>query len=729
MSDARRNKRRASSRHEDEPAAKRKGRPKKANQTSQAPSTAMNRVQARRMVAENPNLQYTGDDLDAYYRELVSWHVDGPWDPEDDDAIDEEWEQSPQKANSKFTPSQHSSFLTMFKVCLRLFKSTPVAIFSPYHSLRYCSLAPNGYGNEWIYTKPFCDDFTDIMKHPFWESNTDLLAAALQWTVICRLDDRRLWSGRLDKPCPALDSVYAEVKRCHEQNVELSCSYHEMHVSERERILERGESPCEWSDLFYQIGELASEHTATKPKPALMELLGLKVLPVTIHDLKLLTNALDSTDLRPEWNYSVDEASEGWSAEVSGQDLPTMKKLPFVFEVAWKSVFRYVRLAKRKLASESSSPLGDDEHQDFQDSIHTSGGQDNESEPEIAHRPRTLRRRQVVDDDYDREDEFIPHSSPRINHEGNGEDDFMDDNSESNFGLDLLPDDTAQSTSGADVLLAHGPTLSSRRLLRPSEPSVYRSFHEEQMASEISSLKEENAKLYKLVQEGQKQQMELILSMKEEQNQQMVDMKEQLQSMQSELTQLRQAKEAPNQGDAEQSRPERPNLSEATAIVPGAAPRSPDLGTNVSAPPNDFEVLEEMIDVEPIQDDIAPEQPVPKQKTPEPEVPEQPATSTQTQATEPVFGNLNPATGDEDRVSQLPGAIDENSGTRTETNSSEQSSDLPPWPVFPPNPPMPRRNIARLACTGGGRFSARSDARDVFVTPRSEVLKVLKGYK
>ncbi|QGI83894.1 hypothetical protein CEK25_010623 [Fusarium fujikuroi] len=673
MSDAQRKNRRASSRHEDEPAAKRKGRPKKADQTSQAPSTAMSRVQARRMVAENPNLQYTGDDLDAYYRELVSWHVDGPWDPEDDDAIDEEWEQSPQKANSKFTPSQHSSFLTMFKVCLRLFKSTPVAIFSPYHSLRYCSLAPNGYGNEWIYTKPFCDDFTDIMKHPFWESNTDLLAAALQWTVICRLDDRRLWSGRLDKPCPALDSVYAEVKRCHEQNVELSCSYHEMHVSERERILERGESPCEWSDLFYQIGELASEHTATKPKPAFTELLGLKVLPVTIHDLKLLTDALDSTDLRPEWNYSVDEATKGWSAEVSGQDLPTMKKLPLVFEIAWKSVFRYVRLVKRKLASDSSPPLGDDEDQDLQGSIHTSDGQDNESEPEIAHRPRTLRRRQVVDDDYDREDEFIPHSSPGINHEGTGEDDFMDCHLELDFGLDLPPDDAAQK----------------------------------QMSTEISSLKEENAKLYKLVQEGQKQQMELILNMKEEQNQQMLDMKEQLQSMQSELTQLRKTKEAPNQADVEQSHPERPSLPEPTVIAPGAATRSPELGTK----------------------DIAPQKPVPKQKAPEPEVPEQPATTAQKQVTEPVSGNINPAMGDEDRVSQLPEPIDKTPGTHTDTKSSKQSSDLPPWPVLPQNPPMPRRNIARLACTGGGRFSARSDARDVFVTPRSEVLKVLKGYK
>ncbi|CZR40732.1 uncharacterized protein FPRO_10320 [Fusarium proliferatum ET1] len=284
-----------------------------------------------------------------------------------------------------------------------------------------------------------------------------------------------------------------------------------------------------------------------------------------------------------------------------------------------------------------------------------------------------------------------------------------------------------ESTSGADVPLAHGATLSPTRLRGPSEPSVYRSFHEEQMATEISSLKEENAKLHKLVQ-GQKQQMELILDMKKEQNQQMLDMKEQLASMQSELTQLRQAKEAPNHGHVLQSHPERPSLPETTVIVPDAAPRGPELGKNLSAPPNDDEGLEETVDVEPMQEDIASDQPVPKQKAPA----EQRATTTQRQATELISGKINHARGVEDRtqeVSQLPCPSVETPSTNTEMKASTQSSDLPPWPVLPPNPPMPERNIARLASTGAGRFPAESEAHDVFVTPRSEVLKILKGYK
>ncbi|KAG4283186.1 hypothetical protein FPRO06_09859 [Fusarium proliferatum] len=273
-----------------------------------------------------------------------------------------------------------------------------------------------------------------------------------------------------------------------------------------------------------------------------------------------------------------------------------------------------------------------------------------------------------------------------------------------------------ESTSGADVPLAHGAPLSPTRLRGPSEPSVYRSFHEEQMATEISSLKEENAKLHNLVQ-GQKQQMELILNVKEEKNQQMLDMRneqkkqmgglmKEMESIKSELTQSSLAKEAPNQGDILQNHPEQPSLPEATDAAPG----SPELGTNLSAPPNDDEGLEET------------------QKA----AAEQRATTTQRQATEPVSGNINHARGDEDRaqeVSQLPGPSVETPSTNTEMKASTQSSDLPPWPVLPPNPPMPERNIARLASTGAGRFPAESEAHGVFVTPRSEVLKILKGYK
>ncbi|RBQ77309.1 hypothetical protein FVER14953_06609 [Fusarium verticillioides] len=509
MSDTQTNNRRASSRHEDEPPAKRKGRPKKADQTSQGPSTAMNRVQARRMVDQHPALKKTGDDVDAFYREIISWHVDSAWDAEDDDAIDAQWERCGQRANSiEFKPSQHSALLTMFKVCLRLFKSTPIQILSPYYSLRYYPVSNNGTGNKWIYTKTFCDDFTALMVHPFWDSDTDLFATALQWTVISRLGDDRLWTGHLNKPCPALDYVYSEVELCTGAQVSLPCSYHEMHVSERDRILERGESPGEWSDLFYEIGELASKQKEAKPKEQFLRLLGLPVLPVSVRDLSLLTAALDSTDLKPQWNYSVEEASQAWKAENSGQELPPMKGLPLVYEIAWKSVFRHVRVVNRTSESDSPLPFSNDEDLGSQDSVHTGDGEGSESE------------------------------------------------------------ESPQSTSGLNVLRARRPVLSSLRSPGRSAPSVYPSFHEEQMASEIRSLKQENAKLHKLVLEGQKEQRELMLTMKT-----------QLDGVQSELSELRKAKEAPTRDDNVQRQAERPSPPQVTVTVSDSAPQSPELGT------------------------------------------------------------------------------------------------------------------------------------------------------
>ncbi|KAF5963032.1 hypothetical protein FCOIX_14006 [Fusarium coicis] len=670
MSDAQGRKRRASSPHEDEPAAKRKGRPKKADQTSQGPSTAMNRVQAKRMVKKYPVLKKTGGDVGAFYREIISWHVDSAWDAEDDDAIDAQWERCGQRANSmEFNPSRNSSLLTMFKVCLRLFKSTPIQVLSPYHSLRYYPVSNNGFGNKWIYNKTFCDDFTSLMVHPFWESDTDLFATALQWTVICRLGDDRLWTGQLNKPCPALDYVYSEVERCAE-------------------------------------AELASKQKEAKPKEEFLRLLGLPVLPVSIRDLGLLADALNSTDLRPQWNYSIKKASEAWKAENSGQELPPMKHLPHVYEYAWKSVFRHVRVVNRTSESDSPLPFGDDEDLGSQHSVHTRDGEDNESEPETAHRRRGLCR-EIVEDESEEGDEFV-HEPP----ECNDEDDFTGDNLGDDFGFDMPPEESPQS-----MHRARRPVLSSLRSPGRPAPSVYPSFQEEQMASEIRSLKEENAKLYRLVLEGQKEQKQLML-----------DMKQQLDDMQSELNHLRQAKEAPTRDDDVQRQAERPSPPQVTVRVSDSAPRIPESGRKPSPSPLDVTLSEEVADDRPMEEEIAPEQPVPKQKTPEPERSEQPATAVQKQAAEPV-PNSNPARGGEDStqaVSQLPGTVAETSSTDAE-KASEQSSA--PWPVLAPNPPMPRRNIPRLAWTGAGRFPARSDARDVFVTPRSEVLSILKGYE
>ncbi|PCD30400.1 hypothetical protein AU210_010082 [Fusarium oxysporum f. sp. radicis-cucumerinum] len=539
MSAPRFNKRHASSAHENEPINK-KGRPSKSELAANTAQNPINRIEARKMLSEAPPLRCTDDDLNEYYRQCVSWTVDVQWGPEDDDAIAGEWDRSAQKANSMmFDSAQHASLLALFKACLRLFQTTPIAILSPYYGLRYQPVSHN-QGNKWVYSKLFCDELTALLVHPFWEGNTDLLATALGWTVICRLDDRRLWEGRLDMPWTALHSVFKQVDHCRERGQDLPSSYHDMHKLEREFVSERCELPGEWSDLFFEIGELASQETAAEPEGEFLGLLGLPVLPVTIYDLRLLTVALNSTELRPGWNYSVNEALQGWNAELSGQELPGIKELPLIFEIAWKSVLRHVRLLKQINGSESSSLSIDDEgDDDMTDSLDAGANFDS--------------------------GEFLP-----------------------------------QATNGSEELRPCRPALAELLPLRPPTLPIYTSVREQKILPELLELRKGNRKL----QEGQKELEELfdmgakrqneviaqtrnlILQGQKEQKELMLNMQKQLDSMQSDLSELRQAKVASNRVDNKKRHPERPSL-EATVTASDSAPKSPESGTNSSAPHND----------------------------------------------------------------------------------------------------------------------------------------------
>ncbi|KAG5752330.1 hypothetical protein H9Q70_005034 [Fusarium xylarioides] len=213
MSAQRSNKRRAPAAHQDEPGKQKKGRPSKSNRVANIPEAAINRIQARRMLAESPLPRSQGDDLAGYYHDRIAVEMNGQWEPEDDEAVDEEWDQFAETAKlPDFTTStRHGSLLTLFKVCLRLYQTTPIILLSLRYHLQYHAVSINGMGHDWVFSKLFCDDLTALMVHPVWEANKELLATALAWTVIYRLDDRRPWGGSLEKPCPALESIYEQV--------------------------------------------------------------------------------------------------------------------------------------------------------------------------------------------------------------------------------------------------------------------------------------------------------------------------------------------------------------------------------------------------------------------------------------------------------------------------------------------------------------------------------------
>ncbi|EWG45982.1 hypothetical protein FVEG_06609 [Fusarium verticillioides 7600] len=461
--------------HRDEPRKQNKGRPSKSDRVANIPEDAINRIQARRMLVENPLPRSQGDDLAGFYHDRISMgmEMDGQWDPEDDEAVDEEWDQFAQTAKlPDFAKStRHGYLLTLFKVYLRLYQTTPIVLLSLYYQLRYQATSINGTGHGWVFWKSFCEDLTALMGHPVWEANTKLLAEALAWTVIYRLDDRRPWGGSLEKPCPVLESVLEQVRICGENNQPLPSSLHEMHKSARQRASQRGVSPSIWSDLFMKIGEIARGEPADEPDNNFRILFGYPVLPVTLEDLRHLRDAINATTLGPECDYSVGDALGGWNAEASGQCLPERK------------------ISRRE--HDSISPHGEGSRGTVGPS--NSQFEDTASESELS---TVSRQRSVL--------------SSRLRPGGDG-------GSETGGTFDDNFEEEAESDSTPALWASARDEIHTSEALpqQPSTASPGESLQNSRVLSEISELRRENRelrdgqqRLYKLMEESQKRHNE-----------------------------------------------------------------------------------------------------------------------------------------------------------------------------------------------------------------------------
>ncbi|RKL47882.1 hypothetical protein BFJ70_g2249 [Fusarium oxysporum] len=560
MSDTESNKRRASGHHKDEPAKKR-GRPSKAVLNSKVPENSMSRVQAQGMLNRHPPLSYTNQQEPWFYDELVPWPAQHDWDEEDSAAVDEEWNQSELKeSSSRLNTSQYASLFLLFKISLRLYRTTPIVLLSPICALRYQAVSKNHFCNEWIMSGRFCDLLSSLMVHPCWEENIDSLALALRWAVICRLDSRSAWAVDVKFSCSVIQRIFDKIKD--HQGESLNISYHEMHKAERDRASGRDEPSSTLSDILYEVGEAVPKENTVRPKadPKYNSVFGWSVLPVTVWDLKVLTKVVNSMDFKPEWNYSVEDALNAWKVENSGPELPQQDRLSVIYMHSQKSVFRHLRLVDRQLTSvQGTEEANDDENQG---SDPFSSSDDNGSQLDTFSSHHQGSRRAVIDDSSDKESESVSETTgpprkllrrhavtnvegddsapvrssdsdlpfePLPDLEGEEDDDDMtgtvDDGANIDFG-EFLP----QATNESDEFRPRGPTLAESLPLRPPASPIYISLRERELLSEISELRKEVREL----REGQRRQDDLMLTMQT-----------QLDSMQSELRQIKQSIQAP----------------------------------------------------------------------------------------------------------------------------------------------------------------------------------------
>ncbi|KAM0542125.1 hypothetical protein ACHAPJ_012950 [Fusarium lateritium] len=279
------------------------------------------------------------DDMDGIVSPMVCPPGDD-WTQADEDAITAEFEASSMKDEAKKSGTQGFSYLlTLWKTSIRVLKRSPLDLISVKHHLRYQALPPSETQSVGIYSRSFCESLTMLIAHPFWRANPMSFGLALEYAVLSRLKYDYYWPIREGTTNSPLDILRNDLRKMRPRK--LLKPIHDMHVDARRLALKYNMGPCSLSDILYHIGQVASRSTSSHvPDP----LTGTeRTLPLTGDDLKNIIEALDRMEALKLRGCSVKEAYDCYEALKKGNDLPTRKQLPELFERACKQELRAYR--------------------------------------------------------------------------------------------------------------------------------------------------------------------------------------------------------------------------------------------------------------------------------------------------------------------------------------------------------------------------------------------------
>ncbi|KLO81566.1 Uncharacterized protein Y057_7544 [Fusarium fujikuroi] len=345
-----------------------RGRPTKADRDSQVPQGAISRATARHILDDNPSITIEAGKEIQQYEESFCAQIEN-WDPKDEKTVQDLWDSSKAKSEcKKFI--QKTPLLTTWRISLRLYNQAPVILFSEEFNLRYQSTT-HPWAKGAVLSGSFCEALCEIMVHPCWEQDPGKLALGLQWTSVCRIDDRRYWELTDTYDCPVLEdldeTIKQEIQGKDPQEIELDVSYAEMLEESRCKTLEDGNSPSAFSSLLYQINKAVAEENSARPplNDEYRKYDEYDVVPVTLWDLQVLSKAINATQFKAEWNYSTKEASKAWNSQLKGKEFPAMDMLPLLYELSYKDLFRrrivYDREERQSTTSSASGSV--DENQ------------------------------------------------------------------------------------------------------------------------------------------------------------------------------------------------------------------------------------------------------------------------------------------------------------------------------------------------------------------------------
>ncbi|KAF5599976.1 hypothetical protein FPANT_2879 [Fusarium pseudoanthophilum] len=134
---------------------------------------------------------------------------------------------------------------TVYRACLRVFRTSPHEILSPLNKLRYRPTPrPGMEASHAVYTTKFSRLFAELTVPPCWEGNPNLLVMAIQYTA-------------------------------------------KMHLQARDALTEA--APSEFSDFLIFLGQIARMYPSSDYSQTY---LGLEALSVTTKDLQILAQAV-----------------------------------------------------------------------------------------------------------------------------------------------------------------------------------------------------------------------------------------------------------------------------------------------------------------------------------------------------------------------------------------------------------------------------------------------------
>ncbi|KAK5660579.1 hypothetical protein OQA88_13137 [Cercophora sp. LCS_1] len=134
---------------------------------------------------------------------------DENWTKEDEDALVKEWRDNPLH-NAATDYPRRTELVPLWRDCHRYWDCSPFDIISPDLGLQVDMQDPieeDGPDPRW--TEEFCMKLHALLFHPFFARNKWVLAIVLQFAVICRTNDCRVWRPKFESKTPSFWTLNA----------------------------------------------------------------------------------------------------------------------------------------------------------------------------------------------------------------------------------------------------------------------------------------------------------------------------------------------------------------------------------------------------------------------------------------------------------------------------------------------------------------------------------------